>query len=248
MMPTELNNMKKTFKISRKLSGFSLAEMLAALTIGAMILVAVVSIYSRAERSADTISRRLDSSRLPGEVLQRIAEDLDRTISAGSNAKITIENKFENGFPSARLTIRKTITDSKNQEQTFEEITWQSSADMDSNSLVLYRSHRGLALEDKLLDEKRESWEEDYSFVPICAGVTFFRIQVLQGESLQDKWAGDALPAGIVATISFARPFDTLTGSFDVPDAEKISRTIAIDRTRKIGFEIVPIQEKKESK
>ena len=237
--------MKKTSILYRKLSGFSLAEMLAALTIGAMILVAVISIYSRAERSAGAISRRFDSSRLPCEVLQRIAEDLDRTISAGSNAKITIENKFENGLPAARLIIRKTIRDGKDKEQIFEEITWQSSIDVDSNSLVLYRSHSGMALEDKLLDEKRESWEKDYSFVPICAGVTFFKIQVPQGETFQDNWTSDALPAGIVATISFARPFDTVTGTFDVPDAEKVTRTIAIDRTRKIQFEIVPIEEKK---
>ena len=241
MMPTGLNNMRKTLNISRKLSGFSLAEMLAALTIGAMILVAVIGIYSRAERSADAISRRFDSSRLPCEVLQRIAEDLDRTISAGSNAKITIENKFENGFPSARLTIRKTIRDGKDVEQVLEQITWQSSMDVDSNSLVLYRSHSGMALEDKLLDEKREVWEKDYSFVPICAGVTFFKIQVPQDETLQDNWASDALPAGVVATISFAQPFDTVTGAFDVLDTEKITRTIAIDRTRKIRFEVVPI-------
>jgi prepilin-type N-terminal cleavage/methylation domain-containing protein len=237
--------MKISFDISRHPRGFSLAEMLAALTIGAMILVAVISIYSRAERSAGAISRRFDSSRLPAEVLQRIAEDLDRTISAGSNAKITIENKFENGLPAARLTIRKTIRDGKDKEQIFEEITWQSSIDVDSNSLVLYRSHSGMALEDKLLDEKRESWEKDYSFVPICEGVTFFKIQVPQGETFQDNWTGDALPAGIVATISFARPFDTVTGTFDVPDAEKVTRTIAIDRTRKIQFEVIPIEEKK---
>jgi transcriptional regulator with XRE-family HTH domain len=245
MMPTGLNNMKKTFSVPGKLSGFSLAEMLAALTIGAMILVAVVGIYTRAERSAGAIEHRFDSSRLPAEILQRIAEDLDRTISAGSNVKITIENKSENGFPSARLTIRKTIRDKEDKEQLLEEIIWQGSVDVDSNGLVLYRSHSGMMLEDKLLDEKRESWEKDYSFVPICAGVTFFKIQVPQGEILQDNWTGDTLPVGIVATISFASPFSTVTGVFDVPDEEKVTRTIAIDRTRKIKFEVVPIGEKK---
>lgn len=239
MALTKLNDIKQTFNICRKLSGFSLAEMLATLTIGAMILIAVLSIYNRAERSFNTISRRLDSSRLPCEVLQRIAEDLDRTISAGSNAKITVENKFEKGFSSARLTIRKTIRDKEDKEQIFEEIVWQSSAAVDSNSMVLYRSHSGIALEDKLLDEKRESWEKDYCFVPVCDGVTFFRIQVLQNETLQDSWTSDALPVGIVATISFAQPFGTVTGTFDVPDAEKITRTVAIDRTRKIRFEVV---------
>jgi hypothetical protein len=237
--------MKISLNTSKNLQGFSLAEMLAALTIGVMILVAVLGIYIRAERSASAIGRRFDSSRLPGEILQRIAEDLDRTISVGSNAKVTIENKFQNGLPSARLTIRKTIRDSKDQEHVFEEIIWQSSADVDSNSLVLYRSHSGMVLEDRLLDEKRARWEKDYSFVPICAGVTFFKIQVPQGEAFQDSWTSDAMPVGIVATISFARPFGTVAGTFDVPDEEKVARTIAIDRTRKIGFVVIPIEEEK---
>ena len=231
--------MKRFFNTSANPKGFSLAEVLAALMIGAMVLAAVLGIYSRSERAASAVSRRIDSSRLPGEILQRIAEDLDRTISAGSNAKITVENKFEGGLPTARLTIRKTIQDSKDQEQILEEIVWQCGTDADPNSLVLYRSHSGLALEDKLLDEKRESWEKDYSFVPICAGVTFFRIQALKSGGLQDNWPGDSLPAGIVATISFAAPFSTVEGTLDVPDEEKITRTIAIDRTRKLGFEII---------
>jgi len=233
--------MKVSFDISKDPRGFSLAELLAALTIGAMILVAVVGIYSHAERSAGAVFRKLDSSGLPCEILQRIAEDLDRAISAGSNAKITVENKFDSGFPCARLTIRKTIIDKESKEQVFEEIVWQSSIDVDSNSIVLYRSHSGMALEDKLLDEKREEWERSYSFVPICAGVTLFKVQVPMGETLQDSWAQDVLPPGVAVTISFAEPFSTVMGTYDVPDAEKVTRTIAIDRTRKLKFEVVPV-------
>ena len=245
MMPNKTKNcIRKTLKRPNGLSGFSLAEMLAALIIGAMVLVAMLGIYSRAERSADSLSRRFDNTRLPGEILQRIAEDLDRMISAGSNAKITVENKFEGGLPSARLTIQKTMIDKENQEQVFEEIVWQANAEMDSNSLVLYRSHSGLTSEDKLLDKKRNDWEKGYPFVPICSGVTFFKVRVKQGENLQDNWASGSLPAGIVVDISFAEPYSTVTGTMDVPDTEKITRTIAIDRTRKIRFEIVPTGEK----
>ncbi len=239
--------MKKTFRTYTRTSGFSLAELLAALVIGSMVLVAVLGIYSRAEHAAGSITRRLDSSRLPGEILQRIVEDLDRTISAGSNAKITIDNTFQSGFPCAQLTIRKTILDKDNKEQIFEEIIWQTSIDVDSNSIVLYRSHSGMALEDKLLDEKRESWEKDYSFVPICTGVTLFKVQVPQGENLVDSWTTDQLPPGVVVTISFAQPFSTVTGTYDVPDQDKITRTIAIDRTRKIRFEVVPIGSEEKS-
>lgn len=209
-----------------------------ALTIGAMVLVAVLSIYSRAETSAAAITRKLDSSRLPSEVLQRIAEDLDRTAAPGADTKVTIENKFENGFSTARLTVLKTIYNSKNEKQTFERIVWQTNYDNDANSLVLYRSHSGIALEDKLLDEQKEDWEKEL-FVPICTGVTFFKIQVPTGENFQDNWTSDSLPPGIVVTISFAEPFKTLAGILDVPEDEKVIRNIAIDRTRAIKFILV---------
>jgi type II secretory pathway component PulJ len=230
--------MKKTSNTFRDKAAFSLAEVLVALTIGAMVLVAVLSIYSRAETSAAAITRKLDSSRLPSEVLQRIAEDLDRTAAPGADTKVTIENKFENGFSTARLTVLKTIYNSKNEKQTFERIVWQTNYDNDANSLVLYRSHSGIALEDKLLDEQKEDWEKEL-FVPICTGVTFFKIQVPTGETFQDNWTSDSLPPGIVVTISFAEPFKTLAGILDVPEDEKVIRNIAVDRTRAIKFILV---------
>jgi len=206
-----------------------------ALTIGAMVLVAVLSIYSRAENSAAAITRKLDGSRLPSEVLQRIAEDLDSIVAPGADTKVTIDNKFENGFSTARLTVLKTIYDSKGKEQTFERIVWQTNHDNDANGLVLYRSHSGIALEDKLLDEHKEDWEKEL-FVPVCTGVTFFKIQVPKDKGFQNRWTSDSLPPGIVVTISFAEPFKTLAGTLDVPDEEKVTRNIAIDRTRKIKF------------
>lgn len=228
------------YKIFKYNSGFSLAEVLTSLVIGSMVLVAMLGIYSRAKKSSAAITRRLDSSRLPSEILQRIAEDLDRIIASGSDTKITVENKLEKGYPTARLTIVKTIKDSRDRQQEFEKIIWQSSYDYenDANGLVLYRSHGGIGLEDKLLDENKKSWEKEL-FVPICSGLTLFSVQVPRGENLLNRWSGTALPRAVVATISFAEPFETLAGTLDVPDAEKITRTIAIDRTRKIKFTFV---------
>jgi hypothetical protein len=239
--------MKKAFNTFRDNPAFSLAEVLAALTIGAMVLVAVLSIYSRAETSAGAITRKLDSSRLPCEVLQRITEDIDRIIASGSDSKVTVENKFDNLYPTAQLIVLKTIYDKSNKPQTFEKIIWQSSYDYDSDAggLVLYRSHSGIGPEDKLLDENKESWEREL-FVPICTGVTFFKIQVPMGEDFQDKWTSSSLPHGIVVTISFAEPFKTLTGTLDVPDAEKFTRTIAMDKTRKIKFAFAKKEDEKE--
>jgi prepilin-type N-terminal cleavage/methylation domain-containing protein len=230
--------MIKASRTSRVRPGFSLAEVLAALTISAMVLAAVVAIYSRAQRSAAAIARKLDSTRLSTEALQLITQDLDTITVSGPDTRITIENKFDEGMPTARMTIRKTVYDRRNQEQIFEQIIWQTSYDYDSDAggLVLYRSHSGMALEDRLLDEKREDRERPYSFIPVCAGVTYFKIQVPRGENFQDRWTSPSLPPGVTVTMSFAEPFRTVRGTLDVPEEEKIIRTIAIDRTRKMKF------------
>jgi prepilin-type N-terminal cleavage/methylation domain-containing protein len=240
------HNMKDTSGTSRVPRGFSLAEVLAALTIGAMLTVAVLGIYNRAEKSATAMTRKLDGSRLPGEVLQRIAEDLDNIISSNSDAKITIENKaitVENAVPkvkvpAARLTITRTFQDSKDNEQKFEEIVWQSSYDFQSagNGLILYRSHSGMNLEDKVLEKNKDDFAREV-FVPLCGGVTFFKISALAGKEPVERWNGNP-PRGIVVTISFAEPYKKVDGTLDVLDEEKITRTIAIDRTRKIRFDI----------
>jgi hypothetical protein len=228
-------------------SGFSLAEVIAALTIGAMILVAVLGVYSRAEHASAATMRKLDSSRLACEVLQRIAEDLDGIVSAGEDTKmLPLQNKFDHGFPTAQLVIRKTIKDARDNEKVFEEITWQSSYDYESvtDGLVLYRGYSGIALEDKVLDKNKGDYEREL-LVPICSGVTFFRISAVNGEETITNWGG-SLPPGIEVTISFAEPYKRVDGTLDVPDEEKIIRTIAIDRTRKIKFEIEVSEEETE--
>jgi prepilin-type N-terminal cleavage/methylation domain-containing protein len=229
-------------KICSRRSGFSLAEVLVAMTIGAMILVAVLSIYNRAQASAAAVTRKLDSSKLPSEVLQRIVEDLDRIAAPGADTRVTVENKYEDGFSTARLTILQTIYNNKNEKQTFERIIWQTNYDNDANSLILYRSHSGIAMEDKLLDEDKEDWEREL-FVPVCAGVTFFKIQVPSDTNFLDSWAGDSLPPGVVVTISFAEPFKTLDGTLDVPEDAKIMRSIPVDRSRAIKFVLPKIND-----
>jgi len=233
--------MRKSLKNRRYVSGFSLAEVLAALTIGSMVLVAVLTIYSRVENVAAGITSKLDSSQVPFEILQRIAEDLDRIVDGDPDTRVIVENKIEQGYQGARLTIVRTISDTKGKPQTFEEIIWQTAYDYegDANGLVLYRSYQGIGLEDKLLDEQRERWEKDYHFVPICDGVTFFKVLIPKQFSVLDKWTGNSLPYGITAIVSFAEPFEALDGTWGVADADKISRTIAVGRTRRIGYTFV---------
>lgn len=219
-------------------AGLSLAEMLAALVIGSMILVAMVTIHARAEHAAAAIRENLDSGKVPYEIIQRIAEDLDGINPTTGNTKITFESKADTeGYSTARLEILKTILDKSNKAQTFERIVWQSSVDFDSftDGLVLYRSYSGMVMEDKILDETKEDWEREL-FVPVCQEVTFFELHIPQGDTVQNKWTSDTLPSVIVVTVSLAEPEEQLDGTWAVPDERKVSRTISVNKTREIKF------------
>jgi len=239
--------MKTCLCTIKRPAGFTLAEVVAAVVIGAMVLVAMLTVYTRAQGSAAAISRNLGKGRLPREVLQLIAEDIDKVIASDSDTSITINNKLVRGYPGAQLIIKRTIkTKAKTEE--FETIVWQSSVDYesDANGLTLYRKYSGMTVEDKLLDEQREDWEKAYPYVPVCSGVTLFTIQVPKGDSLIVKWPGSTMPPGIIVTISFSEPYEAEDGTWQVPEEDKFTRTIAVDRTRNLKFEFVPDEEETE--
>ena len=217
---------------------FTLVEMLAALTIGTMVLLAVLALYNRGQSGTAAIMDKLESNRLPREVFQRIAEDLDRIVGEGQGTQIDILNKLQNNLSAAKLEIFRPITDAKGQQQTLEKIVWQSSIDPDSRLLTLYRSHSGIAMEDALLDNQKEPWQREL-FVPICSGITFFKIEVPkdENETSLDRWT-EGIPPAVRITMSFAQPYKTVSGVFDVPEEEKIVCTIAVDRTRRPAFTI----------
>jgi len=224
-------------KICSFARAFTLVEVLAAMTVGTMVLIVVMALYNRGQRASAAVIDRMESSRLPREVFQRIAEDLDRVVGAGQGTQIDILNKLQDGFSVAKIEILRNITDTKEQPQVLEKIVWQSSIDHDSGLLTLYRSHSGIALEDTLLDSQKEAWQREV-FVPICTGITLFRIEIPKGETYIDRWTGEILPPAVKVTLSFAQPYKTVTGTFDVAEQDKLVRTIAIDRTRKVAFSI----------
>jgi type II secretory pathway pseudopilin PulG len=223
--------------------GFSLAEMLAALVIASMVLIAILTAYNRADNAAASILSKLDETNEASLALQLIAEDLDKVLAtAESQVKIAVENKLDNGLLKAQLTITSNILDAENDEQIYEQIIWRSAIDYQSQnpSMILYRSYEGLVPEDKLLDSQRQEWENSYTFIPVCKGLTYFKIEIPRDEDDEplDKWDSEAAPPGIRITLSFAKTFETVQGTLDVPEEDKIIRTIAIDRTRKSRFVI----------
>jgi len=221
-------------------SGFTLAEAVATLAIAAMIMVAAIGIYTAVKRSEAAINKRLEGGFIALEILQRIAEDIDRLALPGSDVTMTIKNKTEaGGYKSAQMIIESKIYDKDNKPQVFEKITWQSRLDPDMNSLVVYRAHGGYTLEDKMLDEPKEKYERE-RFIPISSGVTVFSIEtVSDNNTIGQIWESQSLPPAVKVSISFAAPQQDLLGNLAVPQEEIKTRTVVIDRFKQLAYQFV---------
>jgi type II secretory pathway pseudopilin PulG len=227
----------------KKHVAFTLIETIVVLMLAALVLVAVLGIYSRVRAGAVTIMDRLQENRFQTEVLQKIAEDIDRLAAPGFDAKINFQNKIDNGYRSARLILENNYygaEDNKGPEKktTFEKIEWVTTYDPSCDALKLYRLHGGLNAEDKLLEKAPDATDRE-QFIPVAEGVTFFEIKARQGEAILGDWASDALPKAVRVGFSLAPLQELPDGSMGVPEDQIFFRTIAIDRTRLIPYQFI---------
>ena len=225
-------------------AGFSLIEILAVVVIAGMIAVAVLNVYSRAQSTIASIDTRIDSQVLPNEILQRIAEDIDRLTLPGLDTRIAVANKFDGQYNLSQITITTQYYDSGTppKAQVFEKVHWQSAYDPAEDALTLYRSHTGLNLADKIVDKDLAEQQRGgrQLCIPVTTGITFFEIVVPRGNTLYRDWKLSTLPRAIRITISLAAPQeDWETGDMVVFDEDKVTRTVAIDRTRMISYKFV---------
>lgn len=224
---------------SSRISGFTLAEAIATLAIAAMIMTAAIGIYTGVRRAESAVNRRLESGFLAMEILQRIAEDIDRLALPASDVSMSIKNKTEpGGYKSAQMIIESKIYDKDSKSQVFEKIVWQSRADPEANGLIIYRSHSGYTLEDKMLDEPKEKYERE-RFVPICSGVTLFSIETFDGSSTNPAWEGQSLPPAVKISVSFTKPEQDLLGNLAVPQEAVKTRIVVIDRFRQLAYQFI---------
>ncbi|MCI0499195.1 MAG: type II secretion system GspH family protein [Planctomycetales bacterium] len=224
---------------SRHKNAFTLVETLVVLMLAALILTSVLGIYQQVRGAAVTILERMEEDRLQTEILQKIAEDIDRLAAPGFDAVITFGTKLDNGYRSAQLTLENSYYGNNDKKETYERIVWQTSYDPIGKTLILYRMHDGLNVEDKVLETDAESSASAGLYIPVSDGVTFFDIQALEGENTADRWQSETLPKAVRVGISFALPRELPDGSIGVPEEELFYRTIAIDRTRAIPYEFI---------
>jgi len=217
-------------------------EIMAVLMIVAMVTLAALGVFNRARTASASISRRLDRNDASLEVLQRIAEDLDRLAKPGYNIKVTVANKIVDGFSKSQLVIQSDYYNKAGKLAMFEKVIWQTQYDTFEDTLILYRGHFGINLDDKILSvaEAERAKIDQKPFVPVCAGMTFFEFTVPQGDKKPlKKWTSGKLPPAITVVMSFAPPVELATGEFVILEEDTEKRTIAIDRTKKLRFTFV---------
>jgi prepilin-type N-terminal cleavage/methylation domain-containing protein len=219
-------------------SGFTLTELMVAVVIAAMLLSVLLAISSHVQQSAASIERALGEFELVQEVLQLISEDLDTKIDPEAGTTLTVFNRVEDGYPTAKMVITTTMKDDKFEDQILQEIIWQANVDIETNRIVLYRSHTGHILEDKLLDQRRDAMEALSPFVPVCGGLTAFRIEVYRNDEWTDQWASAELPTGIRVVMTDAVAEKNVRGEWEVPEEALVTRTMAINRTRELKLKV----------
>ena len=247
--------MKFETKTTRYRMAFSLVEVIIALTMASMIMITSITIYSQVRKSAEKVKNRLGGDTMAEDVLQLIAEDIDKLSASGDRTRITINNKIEKGINKSQMAIRSYVYDNNNRSRIYEEVIWQSYYDDFDEKLYLYRSHGGVALEDSMLDKvpsfqftvdekmSQQQLQEKSKemFIPVCSGMSVFEFSIPQGPEKDPlyRWASANMPNAITASISFADPIEDVFGDYIIPAEDMYSRTVATNRTRKILFQFV---------
>jgi len=219
--------------------GLTLLEMMVVVAMTGLIVTATLAVYQRMRGTATRLIGSMEQSQLEDEVLQKIAEDIDRLAAPGFEATINFRNKLNNGYISARLILENSYYGNNSRKKTFERIIWQTWYSPQDDVLYLYRMHDGLNVEDKVLEKNPEDSPSAGLFIPVARGVTFFELRAQQGETILSAWTSEKLPRAVRVGISFAPLQELADGSIGVPDEDITYRTIAIDRTRMIPYQFI---------
>ena len=222
----------------------------------AAAITTTLTIYSRVTKAAARVRQEIGSDNKGEEVLQLIAEDIDRMSVSGDETEISIDSKTQDGIFKSQMTMTSYIYDASNKQRVYEQVVWRSFFDEYDETLYLYRAHGGIALEDTMLDkipnfrytddltktqeELQEMGKE--MFVPICSGMSLFEFAIPSDDDEDEprySWSSKAMPNVITVNISFAEPIEDVFGDFIIPPGKIYTRTIATNRLRDIEFKFI---------
>lgn len=236
-----MNGINKRYYRPTPRAAFTFIETLTAVLLTGLLLTALLALFGQLRRGMARLAEPMQQDRLAYEILQKIAEDIDRIAAPGFEAGLQFRNKFDNGLNSAQLLVENKYYGSAipPTAEIFDRVIWQTQYDPFTKSLILYRLHEGLNLEDKIIEQTAARSPSLGLFIPITDGLTHFEVVILEGQTTLFQWTNPALPTAIRIGISFTPPAPLPDGRVAVPTEAIFYRTVAIDRTRVIPYEFV---------
>ena len=231
----------------RKPKGFSLVELLTALFIVCILVVALTTIYSASVNAISAIDEKLEDGFNSNDIIHRIVDDVSTVSSYDTDTSLTLKSKIVDGVTLYRLEVLSKIYDNSGKEIEYKKVIWQSDYDFATGEISLYRCMSGMAVEDPVLSTDARNNPDVDIFVPVCSGLTYFTMQVPQVtntsageiENYLDSWEKDEMPGGIMVELSFAPPVEYVTGEVEVVAEDRISRRISVNRSREYKFKFV---------
>ncbi len=223
-------------------AAFTLIETLTAVMLTALLITAVMAMYYHTRRGIARLAGQIDENRLAREILQKVAEDIDRLAAPGFDATMAFRNKYDNGYNAAQLTLENKFYGSAvpPKPEIYDRVVWQTLYDDWNRTLTLYRMHEGLNLEDKVLEKDAAASPSLGMFIPVADGLTHFEMVTVDGETVTAQWDKPTLPTSVRIGVSFAPMEQLPDGRLGVPPELILYRTVAIDRTRFIPYKFVP--------
>jgi prepilin-type N-terminal cleavage/methylation domain-containing protein len=227
--------------------GFSLVELLTALFIVSILVIAMATIYQSAVGAIGAIDEKLESGFGSTDIMHLIVDDISTVSSLDTDTSLTLQSKAVDGITVYRLEIISKIYDNAGKEIVYKKVIWQSDYDYLTGTISLYRCMGGMDVEDPILNTQARNNPDNDIFVPVVSGLTYFTMQVpqitatSQGEieNYLDSWEKDEMPGGIMVTLSFAPPVEYITGEVEVAEEDRVVRRISVNRSKEYKFKFV---------
>jgi len=232
-------------KINRR--AFALVELLTALFIVCILVMALTTIYESSTNAIAAINQRIEKGASTSEIMRLIVDDVTKASSADTDTSFTLRSKLSGGIALYRLEIASKIYDNSGKELVYQKIIWQSDYDLFTGTISLYRCSGGMIPADPVLSTEAKENPQSDIFVPVCQGLTYFTIQIPQiqdtpeGQIINylDQWEAAEMPGGVIVDLSFEPPVEYVTGETEVLIEDRLIESISLNRSREYRFQFI---------
>lgn len=154
---------------TRKIDAFTLVELIVVLAITTITLIAVLELYQSCIKFTLQLRQRMSQASALNFCLDRMATEITDAVS--SNAVLEIVSGDRENIISG---VRLIQYDSEDGDKIYRQLEWVIAAD-ENNGNTIYRK------EFILLDENASDM-----YHPICDRISDFKIELVNGEGLED--------------------------------------------------------------